>query len=79
MHELCWLPIGWPAAKVDGELDLWAGRALEIELFDASHVSRRCACGRGSLGAPSWAAAMWMRLGAIKPIAMRLEKTINSF
>jgi hypothetical protein len=28
-------------------------------------------------GAPSWVAAMWMRL-AVKPTAMRLEKTINS-
>jgi hypothetical protein len=27
-------------------------------------------------GAPSWVAAMWMRLG-VKPTAMRLEKCIG--
>jgi hypothetical protein len=63
---------------VEDVLDLQAGRAAGCELFNARPLSRRCVRGRIFCGAPSWAAATWLRL-AIKPIAMRLEKTINSF
>jgi hypothetical protein len=53
-------------------------QAVGCELFGASHASWECARGQICLGEPRWVAAMWMRL-AIKPIAMRREKTINIF
>jgi hypothetical protein len=52
-------------------------QAVGCESFGVSHVSWECARGRICLSEPRWVAAMWMRL-AIKPIAMRREKTINS-
>jgi hypothetical protein len=72
------LPKGWPTAKVDVALGLQAGGALGSELFDASIVSRECARGRNCCGAPSWAAAMWMRL-AISRLPCGLRKTKNGF
>jgi hypothetical protein len=49
-----------------------------FELFEAIMDARMRGHGRICRGGPWWPAAMWMRL-AIKPIAMRREKTKNSF
>jgi hypothetical protein len=49
-----------------------------FELFEAIMGVRMRGHGRICRDRPRWPAAMWMRL-AIKPIAMRREKTTNSF
>jgi hypothetical protein len=49
-----------------------------FELFEAIMGVRMRGHGRICRGGPWWPAAMSMRL-AIKPIAMRREKTLNSF
>jgi hypothetical protein len=49
-----------------------------FELFETIMGVRMRGYGRICRGGPWWPAAMWMRL-AIKPIAMRRERTKNSF
>jgi hypothetical protein len=49
-----------------------------FELFEAIIYVRMRGHGRIRRGGPWWPAAMWMRL-AIKPIAMRREKSFFTY